>query len=246
MSKETYYSTKPIHISIIGNTFPRGTAFTFYNRDGKDYVMVNKTEYDHTIEFDILLRGNRLTKETVEYKEIKPEPKKLYEVVKSDEDAMDREIKIADVGIEKKREAKKSNKMEIIREQEVGDVRGMSVVKRDKPKEENIIRESGIKITMSTSSADMPIIADDEGTVVRSIGKSENDTPKEDISPTKVNSKAEEAKARATARKAELAKKEVEATAEGTETTKKKATPKKTTSKKKATPKQPEAEEAKE
>jgi len=211
MKVEKYFGKKAIHVSSIKLTFPVGTVFSFFNREGKDYVEVAGKEYEKTFEFDVAINKNMLSKEKVEKVEEKEkETKKLYDVVKSDEDAMERELKIINID-QKDFNNKKKNGLEIIKESAESEVRGMKVVSQvpEQEKKEKVIIQDGIKITMNTGniSEQKTIMSEEEqGTVVKKIGHGETDVVKESKTATKKGSAKKEAMEKAKTRKTEVLK----------------------------------------
>lgn len=181
MCIDIYYGKKSIHVSSLKKTFPVGTYYEFYERGGNKYVRVSGKEYEQTFEFDVALKSGMIVSEVVESVPVEAvkDKCKLYEVVKSNEDAMDKVLMIKGDGLSDTE--KTSGGLEIIKEEVETEVRGMKVVSQT-PKKERVIFQDGIKITMDTGNiTEQSSIMNQEeiGTVVKHIGHSATDVIQE-------------------------------------------------------------------
>ena len=162
MSKEKYILKNQVHFGTLKVSVPKGTVLTV-DRDNKT-VEISGVQHDNINEVEMCIRAGFIipyvegeTKVDTEVK-ISPRAKNKKKMVgeKSDVDSMDKELKVETAP---KKASKKSDKIEIIRESESKEERGMKVIASDTPS----------RTTEVTDKEIMEVFHSDDGEVVAKI-----------------------------------------------------------------------------
>ena len=168
MSQEVYILKNQIHFGALKFSVSKGLKL-FVDRENKK-VIINGREYDNVSEVDLCIRSGFIIPfiegetnvESVAKISQKAAEKRLIkmEVEKSDLDNMSRDIDISDTKKEVREANRKNAKLEVIRENEAEESRGLKVITNNK-KETVLSADSNEKV--------MQIVNGDDGEVVAKI-----------------------------------------------------------------------------
>lgn len=209
MSKEIYVLKSQVHFGTLKTSVPKGAKIIIDRK--KQIVEINGVEHDNISEVEMCIRAGFIIPfiegETKIDTEIKISPKakenkKEYNIEKSDVDSMNKDLKISQKNTNKKaKENKKDNKMEVIREVEGEEARGIKVISNDSLTKDDISDKDIMKVingddgeivakipkkntkpkgvpeqnslVVGEQNQDVDVINGEQGTVVKSIGKSD-------------------------------------------------------------------------
>lgn len=206
MSKEIYVLKNQIHFGTLKTSVPKGTKIVLDREHNK--VMINEVEHDNISQIEMCIKHGFIipfdenvqidTKVKVSPSASKNKQKK-YKIEKSDVDSMKEDILVPKK--EKKQEVKKekNQKMQIIKQGNVTESRGMQVISSDEQMKQAINPEQKMevihadqgkviakipakkqanKLVDSASVEDVSAIMGEQGKVVKKIGKSAADNAK--------------------------------------------------------------------
>lgn len=199
MSKEIYVLKNQIHFGTLKTSVPKGTKIILDREHNK--VMINETEHDNISQIEMCIKHGFIIPfdENVQIDtKIKVSPsafknkQKQYKIEKSDVDSMKEDILVPKK--QKKQEVKKekNKKMQIIKQGNVTESRGMQVISSDEQMKQVINSEQKMEVIhadqgkviakipakkqvnklVDANKEDISVIMGQQGKVVKRIGKS--------------------------------------------------------------------------